>query len=78
MAATLRFVLYLLALVALVTGLNVLMGGVGRLISTLTVGTPSAILIPAMVLEFIIPFVVYGMYWKLFKKDIAKSSAELA
>lgn len=43
-------------------------GGLGRLISMLTMGPPASILIPAMILEFIIPIIIYGIYWKLYIK----------
>jgi hypothetical protein len=49
-------------------------GGLGRLISMISVGSPASILIPAMVLEFIIPIVIYGIYWKLYIKNITKQS----
>ena len=41
-------------------------GGLGRLISMLSVGSPASILIPAMILEFVIPIFIYGIYWKLY------------
>lgn len=41
-------------------------GGLGRLISILSVGYPASILIPAMILEFVIPLIIYGLYYKLF------------
>lgn len=44
------------------------LGGVGRLISFLTVGPPASILIPAMVLEFVIPVFIYIFYRKLYLK----------
>ncbi|WP_250657530.1 DUF4345 domain-containing protein [Alkalimarinus coralli] len=43
------------------------LGGVGRLLSTLLVGAPADILIPAMVLEFVVPIVLYLIYRRLFK-----------
>ncbi len=125
MESTLKYVLYAISLVALVTGLNVLiggaaaipgalggveatvdnelrffsifwiaygafcfwvaknikdqsvfipvialvffLGGVGRLISTLLVGPPADILMPAMILELVLPIVIYTFYWKLNK-----------
>lgn len=51
-------------------------GGLGRLMSMLTVGTPAAVLIPAMILEFVIPIIIYSIYWKLYIKNIAKQSCE--
>ncbi len=130
MESTLKYVLYAIALVALVTGLNVLiggasaipgaiggveatvdnelrffsifwlaygafcfwvaknikdqsvfipiiamvffLGGVGRLLSTLLVGPPASILIPAMILELVLPVVIYALYWKL-NKTLTKS-----
>lgn len=126
MEATLKYVLYVMSLVAILTGINVLvggaeaipgasgaveatvdnelrffsvfwlayggfcfwvarniqeqsffvpfialvffLGGVGRLVSTLVIGTPASILIPAMILEFVIPIVLYVCYRKLDKK----------
>lgn len=41
-------------------------GGLGRLISMLSVGSPATILIPAMILEFVIPLVIGGIYRKLY------------
>lgn len=41
-----------------------LLGGVGRLISYFMVGPPASILIPAMVLEFVLPVIIYGLYRK--------------
>ena len=40
-------------------------GGLGRLISMVSVGPPASILIPAMILEFVVPLVICGIYWKL-------------
>ncbi|GLQ30719.1 DUF4345 domain-containing protein [Litoribrevibacter albus] len=40
------------------------LGGVGRLISTLTIGNPASILVPAMVLEFVLPVLIYWLYVK--------------
>lgn len=51
-------------------------GGLGRLISMISVGQPATILIPAMILEFIIPLIIYGLYWKLYVKSIASQSDE--
>ncbi len=53
-------------------------GGLGRLISTLSIGVPADILIPAMILEFVIPIAVYAIYWKLYKKNISKPSTGIA
>ena len=36
-------------------------GGLGRLISILSVGPPASVLIPAMILEFVIPIAIYGI-----------------
>ena len=47
-------------------------GGLGRLVSLLSVGLPASILIPAMILEFVIPIVIYGIYWKLYIKNITQ------
>lgn len=127
MEITLKFILYAIALVAAITGLNVLfggasaisgatggaeatvdnelrffsvfwiaygvfsfwvardihtqykfipaialaffIGGLGRLLSMLSVGAPDDILIPAMILEFVIPIAIFGMYWKLYIKN---------
>lgn len=129
MESTLKYVLYAMALVALVTGANVLiggasaipgatggaeatidnelrffsvfwiafggfciwvaknlqaqyffvpfialvffLGGVGRLISTLLIGPPASILLPAMVLEFVIPIAIFVIYRNLNIKNIA-------
>ncbi|MFV1872089.1 MAG: DUF4345 domain-containing protein [Oleiphilus sp.] len=49
-------------------------GGLGRLISMLSVGPPSNILIPAMILEFVIPLFIFAIYWKLYIKNITKRS----
>ncbi|WP_156508708.1 DUF4345 family protein, partial [Oleiphilus sp. HI0132] len=43
-------------------------GGLGRLISILSVGPPASVLIPAMILEFVIPIAIYGIYWKKYIK----------
>lgn len=47
------------------------MGGVGRLVSTILVGPPASILVPAMVLELVLPIVIYVLYRKLYKEDSA-------
>lgn len=47
------------------------LGGVGRLVSFLSVGQPAAILIPAMILEFVLPLVVYALYRKLHSKQLS-------
>ncbi len=52
-----------------VIALAFFVGGVGRLISMLSGGPPAAILIPAMILEFIIPLIIYGLYRKLHPKN---------
>jgi len=54
--------------------LSFFIGGLGRLISMLSVGPPANILIPAMILEFVIPIFIYGIYWKLYIKNITKRS----
>ncbi|MFT7372877.1 MAG: hypothetical protein ACI9T9_001569 [Oleiphilaceae bacterium] len=51
-------------------------GGLGRLISMLSVGSPATILIPAMILEFVIPIIIYGIYWKIYIKDVTISPNE--
>ena len=40
------------------------LGGMARLVSTLVIGPPASILIPAMVLEFVLPVVIYVVYRK--------------
>jgi hypothetical protein len=45
-------------------------GGLGRLISMFSAGPPASILIPAMILEFVIPVLIYGIYWKLYIKNM--------
>jgi len=52
-------------------------GGVGRLVSTLLIGPPASILIPAMILEFVIPIIIYLIYRKLYNKDINSGKAGL-
>jgi len=47
------------------------LGGLGRLISMLTIGSPASILIPAMFLEFFIPIVIFILYRKLYKPSLA-------
>lgn len=54
------------------------LGGVGRLVSTLAIGTPAMVLVPAMVLEFVLPVIIYLLYVKLDKKNITKRSTGLA
>lgn len=49
-------------------------GGVGRLISILSVGLPASILIPATILEFVIPIVICGIYWKLYIRNTLSAS----
>mgnify|MGYP000079568449 CR=1 FL=1 len=44
-------------------------GGLGRLFSILFVGAPASILIPAMILEFIIPLIIFALYYKLYHKS---------
>ena len=126
MESILKYILYAISLVALVTGLNVLIGGaaaipgssgaveasvdnelrffsvfwiaygafcfwvarniqeqknfipliatvfflsgIGRLISILLIGLPSSILIPPMILELVMPIVIYVIYRKLYIK----------
>jgi hypothetical protein len=51
-------------------------GGLGRLVSISSVGSPASILIPAMILEFVIPIFIYGIYWKLYIKNITKRSTQ--
>ena len=126
MESILKYILYAISLVALVTGLNVLIGGaaaipgssgaveasvdnelrffsvfwiaygafcfwvarniqeqknfipliatvfflsgIGRLISILLIGLPSTILIPPMILELVMPIVMYVIYRKLYIK----------
>lgn len=41
-----------------------LLGGVGRLVSTLTIGAPALVLVPAMVIEFVLPLVIFALYWQ--------------
>ncbi len=41
------------------------LGGIGRLISIFIVGVPADILIPAMILEFVLPIIIYAIYWRL-------------
>ncbi|KZZ14243.1 hypothetical protein A3765_26905 [Oleiphilus sp. HI0130] len=41
-----------------------LLGGVGRLVSTLTIGAPALVLVPAMVLEFVLSLVIFALYWQ--------------
>jgi hypothetical protein len=53
--------------------LTFFIGGLGRLISMLSVGPPASILIPAMILEFVIPLFIYGIYWKLYVKNITQT-----
>ena len=53
-------------------------GGLGRLISMISVGSPASILIPAMILEFVIPIVIYTIYWKLHIKDTRIELGELS
>ena len=51
-------------------------GGLGRLVSILSVGPPASILIPAMILEFVIPIAIYVIYWKLYIKNLTNQSCE--
>ena len=39
-------------------------GGLGRLISMVSVGTPATVLIPAMILELVLPLIIYAIYRK--------------
>jgi hypothetical protein len=45
------------------------LGGIGRLISILLMGLPSSILIPPMILELVMPIVMYVIYRKLYIKN---------
>jgi hypothetical protein len=45
------------------------LGGIGRLISILLMGPPSSILIPPMILELVMPIVMYVIYRKLYIKN---------
>jgi len=54
------------------------LGGVGRLVSTLSVGSPASILIPAMILEFVFPIVIYVVYRKLYIKTTTRLGGDLA
>ena len=72
MESILKYILYAMALVVAITGLNVLFGGLGRLVSIFAVGLPASILISAMILEFVIPIAIYGIYWKLYIKSISQ------
>ncbi len=40
------------------------LGGVARLLSTLMVGSPGEFLIGAMIMEFVLPLVIYAIYKK--------------
>ena len=40
------------------------LGGVGRLLSTLMVGSPGSFLIGEMIIEFVLPLVIYAIYKK--------------
>jgi len=40
------------------------LGGIARMISALLAGMPSAVLIPAMILELVLPILMYGLYKK--------------
>jgi hypothetical protein len=51
-------------------------GGIGRLISMLTIGLPASVLIPIMILEFIIPIILYGIYRRVYKKNIHAIQSE--
>lgn len=55
-----------------------LLGGVGRLVSTLTIGSPAFVLVPAMVLEFVLPMLIFWLYWKHRKMKITQNSTGLA
>lgn len=46
-----------------------LLGGIGRLFSLLTIGSPGRFLIGAMVLEFVLPVVIYAIYKKQSKQE---------
>ncbi len=47
------------------------LGGIGRLFSTVMVGSPGNFLIGAMVVEFVLPVVVYAIYKKQGNKEIS-------
>ena len=49
-------------------------GGVGRLLSTLVVGMPITLFIPAMVLELVLPFIIYMLYVKQKKRYLFDGS----
>ncbi len=51
-----------------------LLGGIARLLSTVLVGMPGDALLGAMLLEFILPAVIYGIYKK--QIDNAGSTAQ--
>ena len=53
-------------------------GGVGRLISTLSIGAPASILVPAMILEFVLPVVIYVLYRRHQAISITDHSTEVA
>jgi len=53
------------------------LGGMGRLISILSVGPPASILIPAMILEFVIPIVIYVVYRKMYIKTTTRLDVDL-
>lgn len=52
-----------------------LLGGIGRLFSLITVGSPGSFLIGAMILEFVLPVVVYVIYKKRRKQECNLTSA---
>lgn len=49
-----------------------LLGGVGRLISTLIIGTANPVLVAAMVLEFVLPVVMYVFYRKYQSRSLIR------
>jgi hypothetical protein len=51
-----------------VIALAFFVGGLARLISMLSVGAPNIVLILAMILEFVIPIIIYVIYWKKYMK----------
>ncbi len=47
------------------------LGGVGRLVSVLLVGTPGSFLLTAMLVEFVLPLVIYLIYQKQRKNQLS-------
>jgi hypothetical protein len=48
-----------------------LLGGIGRLFSMVMVGSPGSFLIGAMVLEFVLPLVIYVIHKKQSNKELS-------